>query len=279
MLRDLPSDLTGAAIDLVNEAAQNAETEIAAGYHQGTTGTCAPASASPISRACSRRSPCCATARAHAWLWDNGSQLRHYSGPWKHGKPTGAMWGKTGPPHTFVKGVIKHRRLMYERFTDLAARARAARHRRGGVRWPTAPTSTTRCWRKLGGDAQLLALMPNGVYWDVAMDQMTRFVIVSLVDETDAQHFNGRSHEDALYLVKAVGLVDDQSRHEGGRGAHRRAARPPDADRRRLYDDGDLPRSRATARPKSTTSIRKSSGITAGALPRRHESVTTPGGE
>jgi hypothetical protein len=59
---------------------------------------------------------------------------------------------------------------------------------------------------KLGGDAQLLALMPNGVYWDVAMDQMTRFVIVSLVDETDAQHFNGRSHEDALYLVKAVGL-------------------------------------------------------------------------
>lgn len=59
---------------------------------------------------------------------------------------------------------------------------------------------------KLGADAQLLALMPNGVYWDVAMDQMTRFVIVSLVEETDAHQFNGRSHEDALYLVKAVGI-------------------------------------------------------------------------
>jgi hypothetical protein len=59
---------------------------------------------------------------------------------------------------------------------------------------------------KLGADAQLLALMPNGIYWDVAIDQVTRFVIVSLVEETDAHRFNGRSHEDALYLVKAVGL-------------------------------------------------------------------------
>jgi len=59
---------------------------------------------------------------------------------------------------------------------------------------------------KLGSDAALLALMPNGVYWGVAPPDSTRFVIVSLVDEADEWTFGGRAAEDAVYLVKAVGL-------------------------------------------------------------------------
>lgn len=59
---------------------------------------------------------------------------------------------------------------------------------------------------KLGADATLLGLMPNGVYWDDAPPGSTRFVIVSLIDEADTQQFGGRSYEDALYLVKAVAL-------------------------------------------------------------------------
>jgi hypothetical protein len=59
---------------------------------------------------------------------------------------------------------------------------------------------------KLGADATLLGLMPNGVYWEEAPPNSTRFVIVSLIDELDARSFEGRSHEDALYLVKAVAL-------------------------------------------------------------------------
>src|SRR5262245_10060024 len=59
---------------------------------------------------------------------------------------------------------------------------------------------------KLGSDAALLALMPNGVYWGVAPPQSTRFVIVSLVDESDSRDFGTRSYEDAVYLVKAVSL-------------------------------------------------------------------------
>src|SRR5678815_758600 len=59
---------------------------------------------------------------------------------------------------------------------------------------------------KLGSDATLLALVPNGVFYAEAPPGSTRFVIVSLVDESDVPQFGGRSQEDALYLVKAVML-------------------------------------------------------------------------
>lgn len=59
---------------------------------------------------------------------------------------------------------------------------------------------------KLAADATLLGYMPNGVYVDEAPQGMTRFVIVSLVEERDVQQFGGRDHEDALYLVEARAL-------------------------------------------------------------------------
>jgi hypothetical protein len=59
---------------------------------------------------------------------------------------------------------------------------------------------------KLGADAALLNLMKNGVYVDQAPPGSERFVIISLVEEVDDRQFGGRSHEDALYLVKAVAL-------------------------------------------------------------------------
>jgi len=55
----------------------------------------------------------------------------------------------------------------------------------------------------IGSDVTLLALCPNGVYVDEAPEGMTRFVIVSLVDEEDMQGFDGRLAEDALFLVEA----------------------------------------------------------------------------
>ena len=57
---------------------------------------------------------------------------------------------------------------------------------------------------KLSSDATLAALATNGVYFDEAPQGSRSFVIVSLMDEDDAQHFGQRSFEDALYLVKAV---------------------------------------------------------------------------
>jgi hypothetical protein len=56
---------------------------------------------------------------------------------------------------------------------------------------------------KLGADAALLALCPNGVYVDEAPSGSTRFVIVSLVEAVDEATFDGRAIEDVLYLVEA----------------------------------------------------------------------------
>jgi hypothetical protein len=59
---------------------------------------------------------------------------------------------------------------------------------------------------KLGADATLLGYMPNNVHIDEATAGSTRFVIVSLIEETDSHRLGGRAHEDALYLVKAVAV-------------------------------------------------------------------------
>jgi len=56
---------------------------------------------------------------------------------------------------------------------------------------------------KLGADATLLSYCPNGVYWDEAPQGMTKFVIVSLVDEFDESVFGSRAFEDGLYQIEA----------------------------------------------------------------------------
>jgi hypothetical protein len=60
---------------------------------------------------------------------------------------------------------------------------------------------------KLGADSTLLALAPNGVYWDVAPPGSTRFVIVSLADSHDELMLGSPAWEEGLYLVKAVMLT------------------------------------------------------------------------
>lgn len=59
---------------------------------------------------------------------------------------------------------------------------------------------------RLLGDGTLMALLPDGVYFDEAKQGATRFAIVSLIDEEDIGVFGGRAIEDGLYLVKAVAL-------------------------------------------------------------------------
>lgn len=62
---------------------------------------------------------------------------------------------------------------------------------------------------KLGADATLLALCPNGVYYGEAPPGSTRFVIVSLIDANDEPMFEGTAFEDGQYLVKAVMLSSE----------------------------------------------------------------------
>lgn len=53
-----------------------------------------------------------------AWLFDNGSQARH----WLSGKSTGAMWGKTPPTHVFVKTMTRARTKMYQTLKGVVER-------------------------------------------------------------------------------------------------------------------------------------------------------------
>jgi hypothetical protein len=59
---------------------------------------------------------------------------------------------------------------------------------------------------RLLADAPLMALCPDGVYWDIARHGATRFVIVSQIDHADIDMFNGAAFEEFEYLVKAVVL-------------------------------------------------------------------------
>ena len=57
---------------------------------------------------------------------------------------------------------------------------------------------------KLLGDATLMALIPDGVYMDIAGKNAERFAIVSLMSALDTGMFNARAYESPIYLVKAV---------------------------------------------------------------------------
>jgi hypothetical protein len=57
---------------------------------------------------------------------------------------------------------------------------------------------------RLMGDAQLTALMPDGVYFGVGPNNKTRFVIISLVVHEDVYQFGGSAYERFTYFVQAV---------------------------------------------------------------------------
>ena len=60
---------------------------------------------------------------------------------------------------------------------------------------------------RLMGDATLMALMPDGVFFDVGGHGATAFVIVGLLSDHDDPMFGGRAYEDPEYVVKAVHLA------------------------------------------------------------------------
>lgn len=123
-MRNLPDQLAADAKEIVQQAADNAESEIRAAYHRGKTGNLInglkqiPRQTSPWGTAITLKN-----TAPHSWLWDNGSEARHYyeSSGTRH--DTGAMWGRSTPPHTFVRGTTKWRRWMYDQLTAMMVRA------------------------------------------------------------------------------------------------------------------------------------------------------------
>ena len=60
---------------------------------------------------------------------------------------------------------------------------------------------------RLKNDATLAALMPDGVWFDMAPPGAKRFVLLTVFDTVDEDTFGGRAIEEVLYAVRAVGLA------------------------------------------------------------------------
>jgi hypothetical protein len=119
-LRNLPDELAGDAGVIVSNAANEAAATIRSVYdqHRVTGNLSAGVRVIPASIGRFGVNFIVKSMAKHAWLFDNGSQARH----WASGKSTGQMWGNTAPTHVFVRTMIAARRRMYDRLGDLLRR-------------------------------------------------------------------------------------------------------------------------------------------------------------
>jgi len=125
-LRKLPEDCVGEAEKMATGAANAAFVKIATVYvaHEFTGTlrrllTLKPA----MNKGALATGVVLRSGSPLAWLFDNGSQARH----WASGKSTGKMWGRSAPTHIFSSTVGKARR-------ELAAQLRAMLMRRGATK-------------------------------------------------------------------------------------------------------------------------------------------------
>jgi hypothetical protein len=116
--RNLPAELTGEAAHIIEGEANAAATEIKRGYHVRTGHLRDHLTVTHFEKGRFSAGAIVKNTAPHAWLYDNGSQARH----WASGKSTGAMWGRTPPTHLFVRTMIKHRRVMWGKLKELLVR-------------------------------------------------------------------------------------------------------------------------------------------------------------
>jgi len=79
----------------------------------------------------------------------------------------------------------------------------------------------------LGADLPLLALMPNGVYFDVGPEGATQYVLVSLVVALDIPMFGGTAFEDCYYTIRAMERNDVPTRNAKAAAARIQTILPP----------------------------------------------------
>lgn len=132
-LRNLPAELAGEASHLIEGAANAAAADIKAQYHVRTTNLNSTSLKAPgglrdgvvvthFDKGKFHPGAIVKSTAPHAWLYDNGSQARHYITAGGTPHETGAMWGRTAPTHVFVRALIKNRHRMYQQLKDLLVR-------------------------------------------------------------------------------------------------------------------------------------------------------------
>lgn len=119
-MRIIPEELTGEASHIMEDAANGAAVAVKQvyGQHRVTGKLQNGVSVSHFFKGKFIAYAIVKSASPIAWLFDNGSQARH----WASGKSTGTMWGKTPPTHIFVKTAIHFRRRGYEACKELLVR-------------------------------------------------------------------------------------------------------------------------------------------------------------
>jgi hypothetical protein len=119
-LRNLPADLTKEASNEVRSAANGAAVKIRTAYgkHRRTGNLQESVEVDQKSEGRFSAAMVVKSTSPIAWLFDNGSQARH----WASGKSTGQMWGRTPPTHVFVRTVMQARREMYEKLKAMLVR-------------------------------------------------------------------------------------------------------------------------------------------------------------
>ena len=123
-LRALPAELTVEASRIVDATANAAATEIRTEYgrHNVTGDLQSGVVVTHVDQGKYAAGALVKSTSPHAWLFDNGSQARHYFS--KNGKThsTGKMWGRIPPTHVFVRTVSKARRGMFGKLKDMLVR-------------------------------------------------------------------------------------------------------------------------------------------------------------
>jgi hypothetical protein len=120
-LRNMPSELTGEASHDVEGAANGAAAILKSEYHR-VSGKLRDGVDVTFTRDQFSTGAIVKSKSPIAWLYDNGSQARHYTTASGAQHATGAMWGKTPPTHVFVRTMIAKRRAMYEALKALLTR-------------------------------------------------------------------------------------------------------------------------------------------------------------
>lgn len=118
-LRNLPADLTAEASHIVEAAANGAAAEVRQNYAKGPTGNLiAGVMVRPSAISTFSAGAIVESKSPHAWLYENGSQVRHTSS----GANRGVM-PPAPPGRAFIPVMIKKRRQMQGQLIELLKRA------------------------------------------------------------------------------------------------------------------------------------------------------------
>jgi hypothetical protein len=121
-LRDLPTRLAGEAAHIVEGAGNRAVLDMKRNYPDKTGDLRDHVEQSQEYIGALGVSVVVKNTSHLAWIYEYGTEARHYDTKAGNVHETGAMWGRTAPRPVFVPAMEANRRWMYEQFAALLER-------------------------------------------------------------------------------------------------------------------------------------------------------------